>query len=82
MSDNGRAQQVGDEFIALAVPHEQRGAGTAAAVDLEKIVLLVACNLDFILQDTRGPEHAHDIGFLRVAEADGEIRRVLPEIAI
>ena len=77
VSDDAGAEHVGDEFVALAVPDEEGGAGAAAAVDFEVVLLLVAGDLDFVLQHSGGPEHAHDVGFFGLAEADGEIRRVL-----
>ena len=82
VSDDAGAEHVGDEFVALAVPDEEGGAGAAAAVDFEVVLLLVAGDLDFVLQHSGGPEHAHDVGFFGLAEADGEIRRVLAKVAV
>ena len=67
MSDNRSTEHIGDEFIALAVPDEQSGAGAAAAIDFEKFVALVAGNLilvNFVLQHAAGPEHADDVRVL------------------
>src|ERR1700730_11589572 len=59
-------QHVGDEFVALAIPHKQRWTGTAAAVDFEEVLLLVAGDLDFVLQHARGPQHADDVRLFRI----------------
>ena len=55
MADDSGAQHVGNEPVALTIPGEQGGARTAATVDLDKVLLLVADNLNFILQDTGRP---------------------------
>ena len=49
VSDHARAKHVADQFVALTIPDKQRGAGTAAAVNLEEILLFVAGDLNFIL---------------------------------
>ena len=82
VSDYAGTEHVGDELVALAIPYEQRGAGAAAAVDLEEVLLLVAGNLNFILQNAGGPEHAHDIGVFGVAEADDDVGGILAEISV
>src|SRR5262244_2280099 len=68
------AENVGDESIALAVPHEQRRARTATAVDFQKIGLLVGWDFDFVLHHPFGPEHAHHIGLPAFPETNGQIR--------
>src|SRR6476661_9033621 len=82
VSDDSGAEHVGDELVVLAIPCKERGAGAAAAVDLEVILLLVPGNLNFILQHARGPEHAHDVGFFRLAEADDDVGGILPEVSV
>src|SRR5258706_7769628 len=82
VSNHARAQHIGHKLVTLAVPYKQRGAGTAAAVDLEKVLLLVAGHLDFVLQDARGPQHANDVGLPRVAQADHDVSRVLPQVSV
>ena len=42
---------------------------------------LLAGDFDFVLQDAGRPQHADDIGLFRLAEADGEVGRILSEIA-
>ena len=46
-----------------------------------KFLHLVAGDFDFVLQDSGRPQHAHDVGLLRLAETDVQVRRVLAEIA-
>ena len=82
MSDHTRAENVGDQLVMFSIPHEQSRARTAAAVDFGKFRLLVGGDFDFVLQHASGPEHAHHVGLLGLAQADGEIRRVLPEISV
>ena len=81
VSDHARAQHVGNQFVALAIPNKQRWTRTAAAVDLEKILLPVARNIDFVLQHARRPQHAHDVSFFRVAEPDHDVGRILPQVS-
>src|SRR5579864_4648777 len=73
VADDCGAEHVGDELVAFAVPGEERGAGAAAAVDFEKLLALVAGDLNLVLQDAGGPEHADDVGFFRLAEADHDV---------
>ncbi len=82
VADHARAQHVGDEFVALAVPDEQRRTRTAAAVDLEEVLLLVAGDLNFVFQHARGPQHADDVGLLGVAQADDDVGGVLSQVAV
>ncbi len=49
VSHNACAEHVCDKFVTLAVPSKERRAGTAAAVDLHEVLLLVAGDLDFVL---------------------------------
>ena len=80
--DHARAQHVGDELVALAIPDKQRGTRTAAAVDLQEVLLLVAGDLNFVLQHAGGPQHADDVGFLGIAQADDDVGGILSEIAV
>src|ERR1022692_1410568 len=79
--DHARAQHVGDELVAFAIPYKQRRAGTAAAVDLEKILLFIASDVDFILQHAGRPSHTHDVGLFRVAKADHDVGGILPQVS-
>ena len=45
-------------------------------------MLTVAGDVDFVLQDARGPGHANDVGGFRFAEANHNVGRVLPQISI
>ena len=45
------------------------------------VLLLVAGDLDFVLQHASRPQHAHDVGFFGFAQADDDIGRVLSEIS-
>ncbi len=80
MSDDARAEQVADEFITCAIPDEESRAGRTTPVDLGKFLNLVAGDVNFVLQDTGRPQHAHDVGLLGLAKPDGQVRRVLSEI--
>ena len=46
-----------------------------------KFCTLVGGDFDFILQNAGRPQHADDVGFFRLAEADGQVGRVLSEVA-
>ena len=82
VADDACAQHVGDELVALAIPDKQRGAGAAAAIDLEELLFFVAGDVDFVLQHAGRPQHADDVGFFRIAEADGQVGRVLAEVSV
>src|SRR4051794_19065310 len=82
VSDHCSAQHVGNELIPLAVPSEERGTGTAAAVNFEEILLLVSRDLNFVLQDAGGPEHTYNIRFFGFAEPDDDIAGILDEVSI
>src|SRR6266576_1185594 len=43
------AQHVGNEFVTLTVPYEQRWTGTPAAVDLNEVLLLISSDRGFVL---------------------------------
>ena len=64
----------------VAVPCEQRGTGTAAAVNLGELLLAVSRNLDFILENPGRPKHAYDIRFSGRAEPGNDFGRVLAQI--
>ena len=81
MADHARTQHVGDQFVALAIPDKQRRAGTAAAVDLGEVLLPVARNIYFILQDAGGPQHANDVSLFRIAESNHDVGGVLPQVS-
>ena len=81
MSDHARAEHVADKLVVRAVPYKECGTRTAAAIDLEEILNFVGGDFDFILQNASRPEHADDVGFFRLAEADGQIGRILSEVS-
>ena len=81
VADHARAQHVADQLVVRAIPDEKCGTGTAAAIDFQEVLFFQPGNSDFILQNAGGPEHAHDVGLLGLAEADDEVGRVLSEIA-
>src|SRR5713101_5058118 len=64
-----------------AVPDEERGTRTAAAVDLQDVLHLVGSDFDFVLQHAGRPQHADDVRFFRLSKADGQVGRVLSEIS-
>src|ERR1700722_18842263 len=66
----------------LAIPDKPRPTRTAAAIQLEKVLLLVSRHLNFIFQHTRRPKHAHDVSFLGIAQADDDVGGILPQITI
>src|SRR5580693_5143210 len=82
VADYTCAQHVGHEFVALTVPDKKRRAGTAPAINLEEVLLLVACDIDLVLQDAGRPQHAHDVGFFGIAQADHDVGGVLAEISV
>ncbi len=82
VADDACSQHVGNKLIAFSVPDKQCRARATAAVDLEKVLLLVARNLDFVLQNTGRPKHAHDVGFFGVAQADHDVGGILAEISV
>ena len=82
MADDSGAEHVRDELVVLAVPGEERGTGTAATVDLEELLALVAGDFNFVLQHSGGPEHADDVSFFRLAEADDDVGGVLAEVSV
>ena len=45
------------------------------------VLHLVGGDFDFILQHPRRPQHANDIGLLSLPEANGQVRRILSQIA-
>ena len=69
------------KLVAIAIPNEKRGAGAAAAVDFHEFLFAIAGDLNFVLQNSSRPEHAHDVSLLRLAESDGKVGRILSEIA-
>src|ERR1017187_7774221 len=81
VSNHARAQHVADELVFVAVPSEKRRTGTAAAVHFQKILTLVGGDFDFILQYAGRPQHADDVGNFRLPKTDGQVGRVLSEVA-
>ena len=81
MADYAGAEHVADKFVMLAIPDEQRRAGTAAAVDLRYSCSLLAGDFDFVLQNAGGPEHADDVGLLWLGRGRRRVGGVLAEIA-
>src|SRR6266496_2860597 len=66
----------------FSIPNKQGRAGTTTTIEFRKLGLLVGGDFDFILQHASRPEHAHHVSLLGLSQADGEIRRVLPEISV
>jgi len=64
----------------LAIPHEQCWTRATPAVDLCDFLFPIGEYLNFILQNSSRPEQPDDIGFFRLAKADGKFRRVLAQI--
>ena len=81
VSNDACAEHIADELVVRAIPGEERWTGTAAAVHFSKGLRLVGGDFDFILQNAGRPRHADDIGNFRLSEADGQVGRVLPEVA-
>src|SRR4029077_2807046 len=73
VADHARTQHVSDQFIVGAVPREQGGTGTAAAIHLQEAVVFQSGNLNFVLDHTGRPQHAYYIGFLGLPESDDEV---------
>ena len=70
VSHDTRAKHVVDQLVMLAVPHKQSRTRTAAPIDLQVLLLLIGGYFDFVLQDTRGPQHANHVGLFRLAETN------------
>ena len=81
VADDRRADGVGDELVALAVPGEEHRAGAAATIDLRDRVPRVRFQLHFVLDDAGRPQQAHDIGLRRLADAGKDLRRALCRVA-
>ncbi len=81
VSDDTRAEHVADELIFVAIPGKERGTGTAAPIEFLNVLYFVGGDFDFILQDSGGPEQADYVSLFGLAEANGEVRRVLAEVA-
>ena len=82
VTDHAGTQHIGDKLVALTVPYKERRTGTAAPVDLKKILLLVASYMNFVFEHSRRPEHAHDVGIFRISEADDDIGGILSQITV
>src|ERR1700728_2301008 len=82
VSNHARAQHVGHQFVTLAIPHKQRWTRATTAIHLGKVLLLVASDIDFILQHARRPQHANDVGSFSIAEADYDIGGILSQVSV
>ncbi len=80
MSNDAGANHVRNQLVSLPVPNEQRGTRTAAAINLHELVLAVGGDVDFVLQNARWPQHADNIGLLGLAQSNGELQRILPQV--
>src|SRR5579863_8206445 len=81
VSDDARAEHVPDQLIALSIPNEKGGARTSTAIDFHKFLFAIARDFHFVLQNSSRPEHADNISLGSLAKADGEVGRILSEIA-
>ena len=81
MSNDARPEHVADQLIFMTVPREKRWTRTAAAVEFRDVLHFVGGDFNFILQNASRPQHADYIGLFRLAKADGQVGRVLPQIA-
>src|SRR5216117_1038008 len=79
VSDHAGSEHVGDEFVALAVPNKKGGTRTATAINLVVSLLAHAGDFDFILYNSRGPEHSDNIRFLGLSQPYVDQSRVLAE---
>ncbi len=82
MPHYARPQHVGHKLIPLPIPHKQSRARTSPPVDLRKILLPVARNVNFVLQHSSRPQHAYNVGLFRLAQSHHNFGRVLPQISI
>src|SRR5208282_1422690 len=81
VSDDARTEHVADEFVVRTIPSEERRTRAAAAIHLGKVLHLVGSDFNFILQNAGRPQHADDVGFFRLSKTDGQVGRVLSEVA-
>ena len=81
VADDAGADHVGEKFIALAIPDEDDGAGTAAAIDFRNFLTHPSSNFYFILQHAGRPKHAHHIRFGFRAQPNVKIERPLAQIS-
>src|SRR5260370_8957785 len=81
VTDYAGTNHVGDEFILMAVPGKQNGAGTAAAVEFADAVFLFGDEVDFVLRNACWPEQTHDFDVMLGAEPGEDGRSVLATIA-
>lgn len=80
MTDNAGANHVGDEFVFLAIPRKENGAGTAAAVEFANRNDFHGGKINFILRNARGPKKADGVGNFLRAETNEQRSAVLAEI--
>jgi len=80
VADNSWSDHVGDEFVPAAVPNEEDGTRTAAAVELRYAVGGAGRELHFVLRNAGGPQQANDFGFLCAAQAGDYLRCTLPQV--
>src|SRR5271156_5172774 len=81
VSDDACTEHVADKFVVRPVPREERWTGAAAADEFSDVLQLVGSDSNFILQNAGRPQHADHVGFLRLPKTDGQVGRVLPEVA-
>jgi hypothetical protein len=60
MADDAGANHVSDEFVFTAIPREQNGARTSAAIELSERMEFLGRQINFVLRDASGPEEPHD----------------------
>ena len=81
MADDAGADHVGDEFVFVAVPGKEHGAGAAAAIEFGDGLIFFGSEIYFVLRDAGGPEETDDFGVFFVFESGEDGGRVLAEIA-
>ena len=82
MSNDSGSENVRDKLIMFPIPRKQRRTRAPAPIKFLKVVLLVGGDFNFVLQHASGPEHTNNVGLLRLPKANGEVRRVLPDVSI
>src|SRR5580765_6847821 len=76
------SNRIGNEFVLFAIPGEQDRTRAAAPVKLCHLQNSLGNRIDFVLRDTRRPEHADDIRLYVLAKTNQKPDRPLTKKAI
>ena len=65
-----KTEHIADELVVRAIPGEKRGTRASTTVEFSNALRLVGGNSDFILQNAGWPQHADNIRFFGLSQAD------------